>query len=121
MLTGWKEIAQYMGRGVRTVQRWERDFHLPIHRPKGTNRSSVFALRDELDHWAATRPSGIAGTSGINSLAETQRTRQLIAETQELTKRLLLRRTEFQDIRRKLLLTAEKLRERRTAAKAADD
>jgi hypothetical protein len=25
VLTSWKEIAQYVGKGVRTVQRWERE------------------------------------------------------------------------------------------------
>ena len=31
-LNGWKEIAVFLGKGVRTVQRWERDHGLPIHR-----------------------------------------------------------------------------------------
>ena len=46
----WKEIAQYMGRGVRTVQRWE-EFGLPVHRPAGRERSAVFAIEHELDAW----------------------------------------------------------------------
>jgi hypothetical protein len=46
----WKEIAQYMGRGVRTVQRWEA-FGLPVHRPAGRERSAVFAIEHELDSW----------------------------------------------------------------------
>ena len=35
VFSGWKEIANYMGKGVRTVQRYERDMQLPIHRPGG--------------------------------------------------------------------------------------
>ena len=31
-LDSWKEIAAYLGRDVRTVQRWERREGLPIHR-----------------------------------------------------------------------------------------
>ena len=31
-LDSWKVIAAYLGRGVRTVQRWERDEGLPVHR-----------------------------------------------------------------------------------------
>ena len=31
-LDSWKEIAAYLGRGVRTVQRWEREEGLPVHR-----------------------------------------------------------------------------------------
>ena len=41
VLNSWKEIASYLGRGVRTVQRYERDFRLPI-RPaarQGSRRS----------------------------------------------------------------------------------
>ena len=26
VFTSWKEIACYLGKGIRTVQRWERDF-----------------------------------------------------------------------------------------------
>src|ERR1041385_1511743 len=31
-LDSWKAIAAYLGRGVRTVQRWEREEGLPVHR-----------------------------------------------------------------------------------------
>ena len=31
-LDSWKEIAGYLKRDVRTVQRWERDFGLPVQR-----------------------------------------------------------------------------------------
>jgi hypothetical protein len=29
VLNFWKEIAEYLHRGIRTVQRWERDLKLP--------------------------------------------------------------------------------------------
>lgn len=32
VFTSWKEIARYMGKGVRTVQRWEQDFGLPVRK-----------------------------------------------------------------------------------------
>ncbi len=51
ILTGWKEIANYLGRGVRTVQRYESQYGLPIRRPAGKDRSSVMASPDELDQW----------------------------------------------------------------------
>src|SRR5579872_923721 len=51
LLNGWKEIANYMGRGVRSVQRYESELKLPIRRPEGSDRSSVFAFSDELDEW----------------------------------------------------------------------
>jgi hypothetical protein len=44
-LEGWKEIATYLRRGVRTVQRWERD-GLPVRR-HGTG-GAVYAFKPEL-------------------------------------------------------------------------
>lgn len=51
VLNSWKEIAVYLGRGVRTVQRWEIDLGLPVRRPRGKPRSAVIALKAELDSW----------------------------------------------------------------------
>jgi hypothetical protein len=56
ILNSWKEIADYMGRGVRTVQRYERDLRLPVHRPAGKGRSAVLAFADEIDHWMREGP-----------------------------------------------------------------
>src|ERR1700751_4547956 len=50
ILSTWKEIATYLNRGVRTVQRWESEFTMPVHRT-GEDRGSVFAFADELDSW----------------------------------------------------------------------
>ncbi len=55
-LNGWKEFARYIGRGVRTVQRWEHDLGLPVHRPKGADRSAVLASTEELDLWLRLSP-----------------------------------------------------------------
>lgn len=59
MLNSWKEIASFLDRGVRTVQRWERDLRLPVHRIGAGKRSPVFASVHELKFWIAT--------SGVNS------------------------------------------------------
>jgi len=56
-LNSWKEIAHYLDRGVRTVQRWERELSLPVRRPHGTKRSPVFAVRSEIDAWLRSCPS----------------------------------------------------------------
>lgn len=50
-LTSWKEIAQYVGKGVRTVQRWEQILELPVHRPRARNRGMVLAAPEEIDAW----------------------------------------------------------------------
>src|SRR5689334_21899673 len=67
ILNSWKEIAVYMGRGVRTVQRWEQDCHLPVHRPRGRKRSPVFAFAAEIDLWLEKCPVGINAISGFRS------------------------------------------------------
>jgi hypothetical protein len=54
-LDSWKEIAAYLGRGVRTIQRWEREEGLPVHRLAQAKRGSVFADRAELADWSKTR------------------------------------------------------------------
>ena len=49
LLDSWKDIAAYLGRGVRTVQRWETNLHLPIRRPPGKPHNSIVAFKSELD------------------------------------------------------------------------
>jgi Tol biopolymer transport system component len=54
-LDSWKEISSYLGRGVRTIQRWERFEGLPVHRQQHAAKGSVFAFRSELEAWRAKR------------------------------------------------------------------
>ncbi len=54
-LNSWKEIAVYLGRGVRTVQRWEEELGLPVRRIRDTNRSPVFAFERDLQAWLQRR------------------------------------------------------------------
>jgi len=55
-LSGWKEIANYLGKGVRTVQRYEWQMGLPVRRPAGKPRGSVVATKPELDAWIGASP-----------------------------------------------------------------
>ena len=51
-LDSWKDIAVYLGREVRTVQRWAVARSLPVHRhPGGGNRPRVFSDKAEIDAW----------------------------------------------------------------------
>lgn len=56
ILYTWKQISDYSGRGVRTLQRWERDFGFPVHRPDQRHKSAVVTTRREVDEWFRTRP-----------------------------------------------------------------
>jgi hypothetical protein len=90
ILNSWKEIATYMGRGVRTVQRWERHFHLPVHRPSGEPRSAVLAFSDEVDQWLAATPLANGGghptTGGLpKQRGLPPRTRELVASVRSRT------------------------------------
>jgi hypothetical protein len=54
LLSGWKEIAEYLHLTVRTSQRWER-LGLPVRRVSDSPCSPVVAIPDELELWARTR------------------------------------------------------------------
>jgi hypothetical protein len=54
-LDSWKEIAAFLGRDVRTVQRWEALEGLPVHRHHHAERGSVYAFRHEVKAWRAAR------------------------------------------------------------------
>ena len=85
----WKEISEYSGRGIRTLQRWEQNFRFPVHRPDPRNKSAVVASRCEIDEWFRTRPllpakpgSGVLRESRAKGL--TASAHQLHVEAQRL-------------------------------------
>jgi len=59
-LDSWKEIAAYLKRGARTVQRWEREQGLPVHRLIHDKLGSIYAYRSELDAWWRSREAELA-------------------------------------------------------------
>ena len=54
-LDSWKEIAVYLGREVRTAQRWAKREGMPIHRHIHEKASSVCAFKHEVDVWLHSR------------------------------------------------------------------
>jgi hypothetical protein len=58
ILDSWKEIAVFLRRGVRTVQRWEMTEGLPVRRHDHMKRGSVYALRSDIMLWVRTRQFG---------------------------------------------------------------
>lgn len=59
VLHGWKQIAQYLGCGIRTAQRWEAQCGLPVTRPRNHLRSPVLAQSEALDSWAGGASAGV--------------------------------------------------------------
>jgi hypothetical protein len=66
-LESWKEIAAYLKRGVRTVQRWEQAEGLPVHRHHHGKRGTVYAFREEIDAWRENRKEDTS-SEGAGSL-----------------------------------------------------
>lgn len=50
-LESWGEIASHLRRDIRTVQRWERHYGLPVRRLRVGKLATVYAYRSELDKW----------------------------------------------------------------------
>ena len=70
VFSGWKDVANYLGKSVRTVQRYERELGLPIRRPAAKATIAVIATKTELDAWisashlrAAVRYSEVAANN----------------------------------------------------------
>jgi hypothetical protein len=89
LLTSWKEIAAYVGKGIRTVQRWEVELDLPIRRTHGkAPKAGVMAMRTEIDAWLQARQIG--GDAHVSD-----RVKGLLRSVAEL-------QLEVQDLRRQL-------------------
>jgi hypothetical protein len=82
-LSSWKEIAAYVGKGVRTVQRWAREQDFPIHRPMAERRI-VLAMPYEIDAWVLGNQS--AASNGDGKIKE--ELAQAREENEELRKQL---------------------------------
>lgn len=50
-LDSWKEIAAFLKKDVRTVQRWEKSNGLPVHRYSQDKTGSVYSYKSEIAVW----------------------------------------------------------------------
>lgn len=50
-INGWKSIARHLGKSERTIQLWEAERGLPVHRIPGLKGWTVYAYREEIDAW----------------------------------------------------------------------
>ena len=98
-LNGWKDIAMYVGRGVRTVQRWEA-LGLPVRRPKSRLRSAVVCTTEEVDAWLESCGNGRIEESSRLERAEDYA--RLATELSLLRSRLEQLRTENETLRNEL-------------------
>jgi TolB-like protein/tetratricopeptide (TPR) repeat protein len=90
-IESWGEIAAYLRREIRTVQRWERNLGLPIHRLQVGKQGSVYAYPSELDKWYRDREKRIevegesdspsSGTPAFTAESESKTPR--ISDTEE--------------------------------------
>lgn len=86
VLNSWKEIAGYLGRGVRTVQRWQKSEELPVHRIGSGRRAPVFAFPAEIDLWLHelhNRPDQVSRATALRTDS-----RRIRKDTQVLIRRL---------------------------------
>jgi hypothetical protein len=89
ILNSWKEIAVYLGRGVRTVQRWEQELALPVRRPRGRSRSAVLAFKRELNQWLAHTADEHGASDAMHASGTAQRNQALARKTTKLLSDLL--------------------------------
>jgi DNA-binding transcriptional regulator YiaG len=68
-LDSWQEIAEYLGREVRTVQSWQKNADLPIHRDWDDDLW-VYADTAELDSWQQAHPKELAQLNSWNEIAD---------------------------------------------------
>jgi TolB-like protein/Tfp pilus assembly protein PilF len=72
-LDSWKEIAAYLRREVRTVQRWEKSANLPVHRLQIEKQSAIYAYKSELDAWYKSRRPDLESEIADSEEKETPR------------------------------------------------
>jgi hypothetical protein len=89
VLASWKDIANYVGKGVRTVQRWELALDFPVRRSGDLKKSAVVAFTDEVDSWFAARfKKSVHGGSQSELLRLRERNAKLLAENKSLRRML---------------------------------
>lgn len=70
VLDSWKSIASYLGRTVRTAERWHRYEGMPVHHHLHRKATTVYALREELDQWLVSRSQKRLVLSGADGARE---------------------------------------------------
>jgi hypothetical protein len=88
ILDSWKEIAVFLRRGVRTVQRWEVTEDLPVRRHDHMKRGSVYALRSEIALWVRARQFGQKPPDHRSRMHRANELRAYIAQQRQIMNEL---------------------------------
>jgi hypothetical protein len=89
VLASWKDIATYVGKGVRTVQRWESVLDFPVRRSGVLGKSAIVAFTDEIDSWFDARfKKSVPGRSQSKLQELRKRNAELRAENKSLRRML---------------------------------
>src|ERR1700720_866434 len=136
-LEGWKQIAAYLKRDVRTIQRWERGEQFPVPWQMPRKLGSVLAYKDEVNRWVEQRCSlenkkSLATTLPVYELylkgrqlfhqfrrRNFERAREMFARAIELDPKFAAARAGFADCCSYLYLYWEATRENLEAADSA--
>lgn len=102
VLNSWKEVASYVGRGVRTIQRWEQDLRFPVRRPRGKLRSAVLALKPEIDAWLRTSHAETATKPTAHTIHQ-QNHAKLMNNAQVLRARVTVLQTSSDALQKQVL------------------
>lgn len=113
ILNSWKEIAQYLNRGVRTVQRWEEELQLPVRRLRPSGRSPVIARRSEIDLWLKNcsfeNGKAVNGNAPVKMAVLCASSRELRSESRQLRFAAARSRAQLASSIVELMATLEKM------------
>ncbi len=84
VLSSWKDVAAHLGKSVRTVQRWEAELGLPIHRPNKRQQRIILAYPDELKQWVGAKLTAAKGDGKYSHQRLQKATHQLAAQVRKL-------------------------------------
>lgn len=84
VLSSWKDVAAYLGKSVRTVQRWEAELGLPIHRPDRRQQRIILAYPEELRQWVGAKLPAAEHAATFSTLRLEQNKSRLMAQVRKL-------------------------------------
>jgi len=112
VLSSWKDVAAHLGKSVRTVQRWETELGLPIHRPDRRQQRIILAFPEELKRWMGGKQAA-AGKNGD------ERRRRLEENKQRLRAQLQRLQSLSDTLQRETAATLNRAKRARSLARRA--